>query len=83
MRLSLTARPECKDQVVCYTAASLAPYGSRSYGAAVITVGGAKLSFVTLLVMEAELYAATQRCILLESVAATVDEVRPGLYSGG
>ena len=39
-----------------------------------------KQSFVTMSVMEAELYAATQGCVLLESMAAIIDEALPGVF---
>ena len=32
--------------------------------------------------MEAELYAATQGCLLLEGIYALADEVQPGMYHG-
>ena len=69
-------------ELVAFTDASYAPYGRRSFGAAVITLAGAPVawksgrqSFIT--VMEAELYAATQGCTLLKSVQALVAELFP------
>ena len=71
-------------ELVAFTDASYAPYGRRSFGAAVITLAGAPVawksgrqSFITLSVMEAELYAATQGCTLLKSVQALVAELFP------
>ena len=87
MKLMLGSRSEFPGEVVCYTDASYAPFGQRSFGAAVVTLEGSPVawkagrqSFVTLSVMEAELYAATQGCVLLESVFSTLDEVCPGKY---
>ena len=37
-------------------------------------------SFITLSVMEAELYAATQGCLLLEAIHALIEEILPGTY---
>ena len=78
--------PTATPELVAFTDASYAPFGRRSFGAAVITLAGApvawksgKQSFVTLSVMEAELYAATQGCTLLNSVHALLSEVWPGL----
>ena len=77
--------PTTVPELVAFTDASYAPFGRRSFGAAVITLAGApvawksgKQSFVTLSVMEAELYAATQGCTLLNSVYALLSEVWPG-----
>ena len=88
MKLTLGPRSEFPGEVICYTDASYAPFGRRSFGAAVVTLEGSPVawkasrqSFVTLSVMEAELYAATQGCILLESVFSILDEVCPGRYS--
>ena len=71
-------------ELVAFTDASYAPYGRRSFGAAVITFAGTPVawksgrqSFITLSVMEAELYAATQGCTLLNSVEALVSEIFP------
>ena len=87
MKLMLGPRSSTPGEVVCFTDASYAPFGRRSFGAAVVTVEGAAVawkagrqSFVTLSVMEAELYAATQGCILLESIFAVLDEICPGVY---
>ena len=62
--------------------ASDAPYGGRSFGVAVITVDGfpvswkaSKQSFVTLSVMESELYEASQTTLLLEHVGVLLDEL--------
>ena len=72
----------------CYTDASFAPYGGRSFGATVVVCGNAaiawkagKQSFVTMSTMEAELYAAAQGYNLLESLFAVVNEIEPGVYS--
>ena len=88
MKLLLGPRSEATGEAICFTDASYAPFGRRSFGAAVVTVEGSAVawkagrqSFVTLSVMEAELYAATQGCILLESVFAVLNEVCPGVYS--
>ena len=87
MKLLLGPRSEATGEAICFTDASYAPFGRRSFGAAVVTVEGSAVawkagrqSFVTLSVMEAELYAATQGCVLLESVFAILDEIYPGRY---
>ena len=71
-------------ELIAYTDASYAPFGRRSFGAAVITFLGSPIawksgrqSFITLSVMEAELYAATQGCTLLNSVYALLAELCP------
>ena len=71
-------------ELVAFTDASYAPYGRRSFGAAVITLAGTPVawksgrqSFITLSVMEAEPYAATQGCTLLNSVEALAVELFP------
>ncbi|CAE7828798.1 RE1 [Symbiodinium sp. CCMP2592] len=71
-------------ELIAYTDASYAPFGRRSFGAAVVTFAGSPVawksgrqSFITLSVMEAELYAATQGCTLLNSVYALLAEVYP------
>ena len=71
-------------ELIVYTDASYAPFGRRSFGAAVVTFAGSPIawksgrqSFITLSVMEAELYAATQGCTLLNSVYALVAELYP------
>ncbi|CAE7296758.1 RE1, partial [Symbiodinium microadriaticum] len=71
-------------ELIAFTDASYAPYGKRSFGAAVITLAGSPVawksgrqSFITLSVMEAELYAATQGCTLLNSVEALAAELLP------
>ncbi|CAE7610958.1 Lgr4 [Symbiodinium sp. CCMP2592] len=74
-----------EQELIAYTDASYAPFGRRSFGAAVITFAGSPVawksgrqSFITLSVtMEAELYAATQGCTLLNSVYALLAEVYP------
>ena len=75
---SVSASPE----LIGYSDASYAPYGGRSFGAAVITVDGfpvswkaGKQSFVTMSVMEAELYEASQASILLEHVGVLLNEI--------
>ena len=72
------ARPE----LIGYSDANYAPYGGRSFGAVVITVDGfpvswkaSKQSFVTLSVMESELYEASQTTLLLEHVGVLLDEL--------
>ena len=87
MRLRMAPRLDKPKELVCYTDASYAPYGSRSFGAAVIVQCGVPVawkagrqSFITMSVMEAELYAATQGCNLLDSIAAILDELAPGVY---
>ena len=71
-------------ELIAYTDASYAPFGRHSFGAAVVTFAGSPVawksgrqSFITLSVMEAELYAATQGCTLLNSVYALVLELYP------
>ncbi|CAE7227836.1 GIP [Symbiodinium sp. CCMP2456] len=71
-------------ELIAFTDASYAPFGRRSFGAAVITFLGSPIawkagrqSFVTLSVMESELYAATQGCTLLNSVYALLQELCP------
>ena len=71
-----------RPELVGYSDASYAPYGGRSFGAAVITVDGfpvswkaGKQSFVTLSVMESELYEASQTTLLLEHVGVLLDEL--------
>ena len=88
MKLMLGPRSSVPGELVCYTDASYAPFGQRSFGAAVVTLEGSPVawkagrqSFVTLSVMEAELYAATQGCVLLESVSSVLEEVCPRTYS--
>ncbi|CAE7488319.1 RE1, partial [Symbiodinium necroappetens] len=78
--MALVLRPpgaEERSTMTCFTDASFAPFGSRSYGATVVLYGQAavawkagKQSFVTMSTMEAELYAAAQGYVLLESVAS-------------
>ena len=87
LRLKLTPQDDKLGELVCFKDASYAPYGARSFGAAVITQDGAPIawkagrqSFITLSVMEAELYAAVHGCNLLESVASIVEELAPGEY---
>ncbi|CAE7236687.1 RE1, partial [Symbiodinium sp. KB8] len=78
-------RDGARATMTCFTDASFAPYGARSYGAAVIVFGQApiswkagKQSFVTMSTMEAELYAAAQGFILLQSVASILSELQLG-----
>ena len=73
--------------MTCFTDASFAPYGARSYGATVITYGRAPVlwkagrqSFVTMSVMEAELYAAAQGYNLLESISSVLQEIEPDAF---
>ena len=89
--LELILAPACEGEpkeLTCYTDASFAPFGGRSFGATVVVCGKAaiawkagKQSFVTMSTMEAELYAAAQGFNLLESLFAVVDEIEPGVYS--
>ena len=89
--LELILAPAADDEpkeLACYTDASFAPFGGRSFGATVVVCGKApiawkagKQSFVTMSTMEAELYAAAQGFNLLESLFAVVDEIEPGTYS--
>ena len=76
-----------KHTMVCFTDASFAPFGSKSYGATVIVHGRAPVSwkagrqtFTTMSTMEAELYAAAQGFVLLESVAAILKEMELGPF---
>ncbi|CAE7769634.1 GIP [Symbiodinium sp. CCMP2592] len=87
LRLTLGPTEEVPNELICFTDASYAPYGRRSFGAAVVTLAGCPIawkagrqSFITLSVMEAELYAATQGCTLLSSIHALLDEVCPGRF---
>ncbi|CAE7439048.1 RE1 [Symbiodinium microadriaticum] len=80
-------RDGARATMTCFTDASFAPYGARSYGAAVIVFGQApiswkagKQSFVTMSTMEAELYAAAQGFILLQSVASILSELQLGPF---
>ena len=64
-----------------YSDASFAPFGGKSFGASLVTASGSPISwkaskqaFVTLSVMEAELYEASQAATLLESVGCLFDE---------
>ena len=73
--------------MTCFTDASFAPFGARSYGATVIPYGQAPVtwkagrqSFVTMSTMEAELYAAAQGYNLLESVSAILQEIEPNAF---
>eukprot|EP00439_Symbiodinium_sp_Y106_P053673 s729_g7.t1 len=73
--------------MTCFTDASFAPYGARSYSATVITYGRAPVlwkagrqSFVTMSVMEAELYAAAQGYNLLESISSVLQEIEPDAF---
>ena len=86
VRLTLGPVEEAAKELVCFTDASYAPYG-RSFGAAVVVLAGCPLawkagrqSFVTLSVMESELYAATQGCTLLCSVYSLLNELFPDQY---
>ena len=87
LKLQLGGPAEEESVVTCFTDASYAPFGRRSFGASVVTINKAPVawkagrqSFITLSVMEAELYAATQGCLLLDAITALVDEVMPGKY---
>ena len=68
-------------RVIAYSDASFAPTGSRSYGAAVVTVNESPIAWkagrqgmVTLSTMEAELLEATQTAVLTEGLACLLDE---------
>ena len=87
MKLQLGGRGTDDKEVKVYTDASYAPFGKRSFGAAVVTVENstvawkaARQSFITLSVMEAELYAATQGCLLLDAIHALIEEILPGEF---
>ena len=65
-----------------YSDASFSPFGEKSFGAcAVMYLGSAiawkasKQAFVTLSVMEAELYETTNAVVLLENIASILGEV--------
>ncbi|OLP91876.1 Copia protein [Symbiodinium microadriaticum] len=82
--LGPTADDDGKKEVfmIGYSDASFSPYGEKSFGASVVTVmntpiawKAAKQGFVTLSVMEAELYEATNAVLLMESVGSVLDEV--------
>ncbi|OLP84473.1 Transposon Ty1-NL2 Gag-Pol polyprotein [Symbiodinium microadriaticum] len=69
-------------KLVGYSDASFSPYGDKSYGASVVTVlntpiawKSSKQSFVTLSVMEAELYETTNAIVLMESIGSVLDEI--------
>ena len=69
-------------RLVGFSDASYAPTGGRSFGASVVTVNdvpvswkAGKQSVVTLSVMEAELYEASQASVLLEHVGVLLDEL--------
>ncbi|CAE6949120.1 GIP [Symbiodinium sp. CCMP2592] len=69
-------------ELVGFSDASFSPHGEKSYGASVVTVRDApvawkasKQSFVTLSVMEAELYETANAVVLLESVGSLLDEI--------
>ena len=73
--------------MTCFTDASFAPFGSRSYGATVVVYGQAPVawkagrqSFVTMSTMEAELYAAAQGYVILQSVASILREMELGPF---
>ncbi|CAE7884617.1 RE1 [Symbiodinium sp. KB8] len=79
--------PEERHRMVCFTDASFAPFGARSYGATVIVYGQAavswkagKQSFITMSTMESELYAAAQGYVLLQSVSAILREIGVGPF---
>ena len=65
-----------------FSDASFAPFGSKSFGASVVTVNATPVSwrcgkqqFVTLSVMEAELVEAAEASLLLENVGCLIDEL--------
>ena len=65
-----------------YSDASFSPFGEKSFGACVVMYLGSaiawkssKQGFVTLSVMEAELYETTNAVILLENIASILDEI--------
>ena len=68
-------------RVVSYSDASFAPTGSRSVGAAVVTINDCPICWksgrqgmVTLSTMESELLEATQTAILMDGIACLFDE---------
>ena len=68
--------------IYAYSDASFAPFGERSFGAcAVVYLGSviswkaSKQAFVTLSVMEAELYETTNAVVLVENVGCLLDEL--------
>ena len=68
-------------KVISYSDASFAPTGSRSVGAAVVTINNCPICWkagrqgmVTLSTMESELLEATQTAILTEGIACLFDE---------
>ena len=65
-----------------YNDVSFAPFGGRSYGASAIALNGSVVSwrcghqaFTTMSVAEAELYEAAQATLLLQGIAALVQEL--------
>ena len=65
-----------------YSDASFSPFGEKSFGACVVMYLGSaiawkssKQGFVTLSVMEAELYETTNAVVLLENIASILDEI--------
>ncbi|CAE7605479.1 GIP [Symbiodinium sp. CCMP2592] len=68
-------------KVIAYSDASFAPSGSRSVGAAVVTINNSPICWksgrqgmVTLSTMESELLEATQTAVLTEGIACLFDE---------
>ncbi|CAE7296882.1 RE1 [Symbiodinium sp. KB8] len=88
LELVLMPPPEdARPVMTCFTDASFAPFGARSYGAAVVVYGKApvswkagKQSFTTMSTMEAELYAAVQGYVLLQSVSSILKELKLGPF---
>ena len=87
-KLSAQENPP-KVAVVGYSDSSFAPYGSRSYGASVVTVLGSpvawksgKQAMIALSTMESELLEATNAVTLLESVGCLLDEIYRQEYLG-
>ena len=73
-------------KLVGFSDASFAPFGSKSYGASLVVVEDSpvawrcgKQGYVMLSIMESELYQATEAAVLIESIAALLDEIA-GLY---
>ncbi|CAE7565425.1 GIP [Symbiodinium sp. CCMP2592] len=68
-------------RVIAYSDASFAPTGSRSNGAALVTLNDSPIAWkatrqgmVTLSTMESELLEATQTAVLAEGIACLIDE---------
>ena len=80
--LSTSTNQAAEVVLIGYSDSSFAPFGDRSYGAAVVTINNApvawksgKQGLITLSTMESELLEATTAGVLLESVGVLLDEV--------